>query len=132
MSRLLKGYVQYNTNRGKTYTCPRCLTKSTTEERFMTHKEIGDSLGITQRVNYQSGKNNEIKKIYFDKFKKMWPVPFIVYADFQSCLELIEGDTHGKSKKYREHKPISYAFSVGGQWIRDGIERLNAIQDLIV
>ena len=45
-----------------------------------------------------------------------------MYADFESCLQVIEDDSPGKLKKYREHKPISYAFSVASvdpQWNRE-------------
>ena len=52
----------------------------------------------------------------------MWPVPFVVYADFERCLEVIEDDTNGKTQKYREHVPIRYAFNVASvdpRWNRE-------------
>ena len=52
----------------------------------------------------------------------MWPLTFAVCADFDSCLEIIEDDANGKSRKYREHEPISYAFSVASvdpHWNRE-------------
>ena len=48
----------------------------------------------------------------------MRPLPFVVYADFESCLQGIEDDSPGKLKKYKEHKPISYAFSVASVDLR--------------
>ena len=52
----------------------------------------------------------------------MWPVPFVVYADFESCLKVFHDDTNGKTQKYREHIPISYALSVASidpRWDRE-------------
>ena len=122
MSRLLKGRTGYKSQRTSAHICSRCLTKCTSKERYEVHKDICNSLNITQRVKYPSGNDNEIKKIHFDKHKKMWLLPFVVYADFESCLQVIEDDSPGKLKKYREHKPISYAFSVASvdpQWNRE-------------
>ena len=122
MSRLLNGNKGYRSHRGRSFTCPRCLTKSYNREKFLIHKEICNSLSITQRVKYPVEKNNEIKKIFFDQFKKMWPVPFVVYADFESCLKVFQDDTNGKTQKYREHVPISYALSVASvdpHWNRE-------------
>ena len=68
MSHLLHGCVEYKTHR-KSYTCPRCLIKYNTEDKFQTQKKLCASLDKVHRVKYPIGKNNEIKKISFNHYK---------------------------------------------------------------
>ena len=57
-----------------------------------------------------------IPSIYFKNYHKQLPVPFVIYADFESITEKISGcePSDGKSytEKYQKHTACSFRYKV--------------------
>ena len=67
------------------------------------HKEVCLSINGTQSVRLEK------ETTEFKKYFKQLPVPFKVYADFQSNLKSVESYEGSYLKKYQDHIPHSFA-----------------------
>ena len=70
------------------------------------HKEHCLSINGTQSVKLEEG------TIECTKYFKQIPVPFKIYADFESNLQTVEIFEGTYSKKYQDHDPCSFAYKV--------------------
>ena len=70
------------------------------------HKEDCLSINGTQCVKLEKG------AIEFRKYFKQLPVPFKIYADFETNLESIEIFEGTYSKIYQDHIPCSFVYKV--------------------
>ena len=82
LNRLLYGQ---NKHKCKTYFCDRCLYGFTKEDLLIQHKE--DCFGINKnstKINMPTeGKNH----ITFKNHQNQMPVPYVIYADFESIIK---------------------------------------------
>ena len=70
------------------------------------HKEVCLSINGTQSVRLEK------ETTEFKKYFKQLPVPFKVYADFQSNLKSVESYEGSYSKKYQDHIPHSFSYKL--------------------
>ena len=87
--------------RAKIFVCNYCLCYFTSQEKLSFHLEICKK--NKQRLSFPSG-----EKVRFHKFKKLVPVPFVIYADFESlCTPYTDRGVSGKLISKSRHIPIS-------------------------
>ena len=97
--------------KGKKYFCKNCLQCLSSEKILSEYKE--DYLVINGKQNVKLEKGF----ISFKNYSKQIPVPFKIYADFESILEKVDGDIECSSnssytRKYQDHVPCSFAYKV--------------------
>ena len=93
-------------NENKKWLCRSCLQCFSSENVLIKHKDNCLSINGKQSVNLEKG------IIEFENYFKQLPVPFKIYADFESNLRDVEIFEGSYTKKYHEHAPCSYAFKV--------------------
>ena len=109
LSRLLSSQVSKHD--GKKYFCKRCLNLFNTQKALDKHEEYCS--------NHEAVKINMPKKGTMLKFKNYHrgeKVPFIIYADFESCIKSIHtcdlNPENSYTKQYQKHEPISFYYYV--------------------
>ena len=107
-SRLLSSQVSKHD--GKKYFCKRCLNLKS-QKALDKHEEYCS--------NHEAVKINMPEKGTMLKFKNYHrgeKVPFVIYADFESCIKSIHTcDLNPKSsytKQYQKHEPISFYYYI--------------------
>ena len=98
LSRLLSSQV--SKHNGKKYFCKRCLNPFSTQNALDKHEEYCG--------NHEAVKINMPEKETMLKFKNYHrgeKFPFIIYADFESCINKI-------TKQYQKHEPISLYYYI--------------------
>ena len=93
-------------NKNKKYFCKSCLQCFSSKNVLTKHKEVCLSINGAQSVRLEKG------TIEFKNYFKQIPVPFKIYADFESNLESAEIYEGFYSKKYQDHVPCSFAYKV--------------------
>ena len=106
-SRLLSSQVSKHD--GKKYFCKRCLNPFNSQKALDKHEEYCG--------NHEAVKINMPEKGTMLKFKNYHRgVPFVIYADFESCIKSIHTcDLNPKSsytKQYQKHEPISFYYYI--------------------
>ena len=108
-SRLLSSQVSKHD--GKKYFCKRCLNPFNSQKALDKHEEYCG--------NHEAVKINMPEKGTMLKFKNYHrgeKVPFVIYADFESCIKSIHTcDLNPKSsytKQYQKHEPISFYYYI--------------------
>ena len=101
MSRLLYGREGHMRHQARHY-CHRCLGSCKSEEALRKHLTFCKN-HYGQREEYP---NKDEVLLKFEGFKKITPLPFIIYADFECRLARQDSD------KYQRHVPISYCLVV--------------------
>ena len=96
-------------HKGRKHFCKRCLQCFTSSLALEEHK--GDCLVIngTQAVRMPSEKE---KWVEFRDHHKQLPVPFVVYADFESIVEAIDNPRGARTQQYQRHKGCGYGLKV--------------------
>ena len=79
--------------------CMHCLQCFSSERVLSNHKDICIQVNGTQAIKMPNKDNNILK---FNNFHKQQPVPFVIYADFESILEKIHGCKQDGNKSYTE------------------------------
>ena len=109
LSRLLSSQV--SNHREKHHFCLRCLNS------FWTHKSLNKHLEYCS--NHEAVKINMPKKGTMLKFKNYHrgeKVPFVIYADFESCIKSIHtcdlNPENSYTKQYQKHEPISFYYYI--------------------
>ena len=109
LSRLLSSQVSKHD--GKKYFCKRCLNPFNTQKALDKHEEYCS--------NHKAVKINMPKKGTMLKFKNYHrgeKVPFIIYADFESCIKSIHTcdlkPKNSYTKQYQKHEPISFYYYI--------------------
>ena len=109
LSRLLSSQV--SKHNGKKYFCKRCLNPFSTQKALDKHEEYCG--------NHEAVKINMPEKGTMLKFKNYYrgeKVPFIIYADFESCIKSIHtcdlNPENSYTKQYQKHEPISFYYYI--------------------
>ena len=103
MSALLS--CQTSINRHKKHWCYYCLHGFMTKERLNRHVEDCNKNGL-QKVVLPDEKHQWIE---FDAVEKMLPMPFVIYADFESFLTPMQGPADRSSNvPYEMHVPSGF------------------------
>ena len=109
VSRLLSSQV--SNHKEKHHFCLRCLNS------FWTHKSSNKHLEYCG--NHEAVKINMPEKGTMLKFKNYHrgeKVPFVIYADFESCIKSIHtcdlNPENSYSKQYQKHEPISFYYYI--------------------
>ena len=88
--------------------CYYCLNSFYNEESLSNH--------IDNCQNYDTIKtilpSEDKKYIQFQNYSKQLRAPFKIYADFECILQNIEDNNETNTKKYQEHKPVSYMLNI--------------------
>ena len=89
---------------GKKFFCERCLHCYSREDLLEAHKPDCMSIGKTAvRIKMpEEGKN----KLSFKNWQKQMPVPYIIYADFESLTTKIEGPESNPSESNTQKTEI--------------------------
>ena len=108
-SRLLSSQVSKHD--GKKYFCKRCLNPFNSQKALDKHEEYCS--------NHEAVKINMPEKgtmLKFKNYHREEKVPFVIYADFESCIKSIHTcDLNPKSsytKQYQKHEPISFYYYI--------------------
>ena len=109
VSRLLSSQV--SNHKEKHHFCLRCLNS------FWTHKSLNKHLEYCG--NHEAVKINMPEKGTMLKFKNYHrgeKVPFVIYADFGSCIKSIHtcnlNPESSYAKQYQKHEPISFYYYI--------------------
>ena len=109
VSRLLSSQV--SNHKEKHHFCLRCFNS------FWTHKSLNKHLEYCG--NHEAVKINMPEKGTMLKFKNYHrgeKVPFIIYADFESCIKSIHtcdlNPENSYTKQYQKHEPISFYYYI--------------------
>ena len=93
--------------------CMHCLQCFSSERVLSNHKDICIQINGTQAIKMPNKDNNILK---FNNFHKQQPVPFVIYADFESVLEKIHGCQQDGNKSYTEayqtHTDCGFGYKV--------------------
>ncbi|XP_072389408.1 uncharacterized protein [Diabrotica undecimpunctata] len=117
MSRLVRS--QKTKNHRKEYLCDGCLQFFVSEENLNNHQKSDGShiytkLPTTQPKINKLGEIGPENILKFINFQKMLPVPFVIYADFESLLKPIDCTEPFNGNLYfvktAEHQAYSFAF----------------------
>ena len=84
-------------NKNKKHFCKSCLQCFSSKTVFTEHKKDSLSINGVQSVKLKKG------TIKFKIYLKQIPVPFKIYADFESNLKDVEIYEGLYSKKYQDH-----------------------------
>ena len=107
LNRLLRNQ---NNKHGATYFCERCLYGFSREDLLINHKE--DCEGINKssmRIEMPSKGRGRIK---FKNYKNQMPVPFVIYADFESIIKSKSQQKGDKSEITSEHEACGFGYQV--------------------
>ena len=102
----------FNDHKEKKYFCLRCLHCCSSASVLEDHKQDCMLLNGAQAIKMPEAGS----KIYFKNHKKMLPAPFVIYADFESITEKIDGclpsDDKSYTSTYQSHKACSYGYKL--------------------
>ena len=93
-------------NKNKKHFCKSCLQCFSSKNVLTKHKEICLNINGAQCIRLEKG------MIEFKNYSKKIPVPFKIYADFESNLEDVEIYEGSYLKKYQDHVPCSFAYKL--------------------
>ena len=99
-----------NRHKCKTYFCDRCLYGFTKEDLLIQHKE--DCEGINKnstRIEMPTEGNNYIT---FKNHQNQMPVPYVIYADFESIIKPKTEKVGDKSEITSEHEACGFGYQV--------------------
>ena len=105
----------YNQNKHKErkHFCMHCLQCFSSERVLNDHKENCIQLNGVQAIKMPTKDNNILK---FENFHKQQQVPFVIYADFESILERVQGckpnDEKSYTQAYQKHTDCGYGYKV--------------------
>ena len=113
---LIKNFNQfmssYTKHHGRKYFCLRCLHCCSSERTLENHKQDCLLINGTQAIKMPE----KGSKIYFQNHKKMLPVPFAIYADFEAITEKIDScqpsDGQSYTSTYQSHRACGYRYKL--------------------
>ena len=106
LNRLL---ADQNKCKNKTYFCDRCLYGFTKEDLLTKHKE--DCYGINKNST-RIDMPPEGSYIRFKNHQNQMPVPYVIYADFESIIKAKTEKAGDKSEINREHEACGFGYQV--------------------
>ena len=93
-------------NKNKKHFCKNYLQCFSSKNVLTKHKKDCLSINGLQSVRIEKG------TLKFKNYFKQIPVPFKIYVDFESNLEIVEIYEGSCTKKYQSHNPCSFAYKV--------------------
>ena len=113
---LIKNFDQFMSSftkhHGRKYFCLHCLHCCSSARVLEMHREDCLAINGTQAIRMPEAGS----KIYFKNHKKMLPVPFVIYADFEAITEKINGcqpsDGQSYTSTYQSHKACGYGYKL--------------------
>ena len=109
-SRLMRYRTKHH---GVQYFCYNCLHSYTSEQRLNKHKVLCFKRKL-QATNFPE--REEDKCVEFKGLKKQLPVPFVIYADFESYTQKIDhcapDPSESNTTKYQKHTPSGFCYMV--------------------
>ena len=98
-----------NKHKTKTYFCDRCLYGFTKEDLLIKHKE--DCYGINKNST-RIDMPPEGRYIRFKNYQNQMPVPYVIYADFESIIKPKTEKAGDKSEINSEHEACGFGYQV--------------------
>ena len=98
-----------NKHKTKTYFCDRCLYGFTKEDLLVKHKE--DCYGINKNST-RIDMSLEGSYIRFKNDQNQMPVPYVIYADFESIIKPKTEKAGDKSEINSEHEACGFGYQV--------------------
>ena len=114
---LIKDFNKFMFNqtkhKNKKHFCMHCLQCFSSDRVLNEHEDNCIQVNGTQAVKMPDKDNNILK---FINFHKQQPVPFVIYADFESITEKISGCKPNNDKSfteaYQKHTDCGYGYKV--------------------
>ena len=117
-SRLMFNFTKH---KGKKHFCMNCLQCFYSKEALAKHRTNCIAINGVQRVELPKpyiDRNGveRIPSVCFRNHHKQLPVPFAIYADFESVTEKVSGcqpsDNKSYTEKYQKHTACSFGYKV--------------------
>ena len=113
LSRLISTSLTKTRVIGGVFICKRCLCHFKVKHRFEAHeKYCNHNKAVRVRMPPKD------KFISFDHFDKKYPVPFVIYADFECFTKPVNycqpDPTKPYSVEYQKHEPSGFCFYIKG------------------
>ena len=112
LSRLLS--YQVSEGKRKRHFCYYCLNGFNTEISLMNHMEYCLAHDYVKTEFPEKGKNDNLE---FTNHKRMYKVPFVIYADFECFTKSLDNNTPSDANKsytnqYQKHEPSGFCYYV--------------------
>ncbi len=111
--RNLAGLVRKGTrsNRQKSYVCRYCLSFFRKKDKFRLHLTLCPSSPSKSMSQVLKMPSPEYAKMSFQNFTNLVPAEFVVYADFETCIDgnSVKGPEGGKLISTNKHSIIAWA-----------------------
>ena len=109
ISRLLSSQV--SKHRGKKYFCMRCLNPFNDQKALDKHEEYCSNHEAVKIIMPEKG-----TMLRFKNYHRGERVPFVIYANFESCIKSIDtcdpNPENSYTKQYQKHEPISFYYYI--------------------
>ena len=109
LSRLLSSQVSKHD--GKKYFCMRCLNPFNNQKALDKHEEYCSNHEAVKIIMPKKG-----TMLRFENYHRGERVPFVIYADFESCIKSIDtcdpNPENSYTKQYQKHEPISFYYYI--------------------
>ena len=109
LSRLLSSQVSKHD--GKKYFCMRCLNPFNNQKALDKHEEYCSNHEAIKIIMPKKG-----TMLRFENYHRGEKVPFVIYADFESCIKSIHtfgpNPENSYTKQYQKHEPISFYYYI--------------------
>ncbi|XP_065679086.1 uncharacterized protein LOC136093770 [Hydra vulgaris] len=102
---------QISEHNGKKHFCKNCLQSFSTDESLSKHRLYCDSV---DSIRVEMPEPNTM--LEFTNYNRSMKVPFVIYADFESFIKLIDTCTpnpdESYTKQYQKHTPSSFCYYI--------------------
>ena len=109
LSRLLSSQVSKHD--GKKYFCMRCLNPFNNQKALDKHEEYCSNHEAVKIIMPEKG-----TMLKFKNYHRGEKVPFVIYADFESCIKSIHtcdpNPENSYTKQYQKHEPIRFYYYI--------------------
>ena len=113
LSRLIRTQITNTKVIGGVFICKRCLCHFKVKSSFEKHEKYCSS---NKMVAVKMPKKGE--SLYFKNFHKKYPVPFVIYADFECFTKPVLNCKPDPNKsfnvEYQKHEPSGFCFYLKG------------------
>ena len=103
--------VETGKSRHSVYYCKRCLNGFTTVNALSNHKIYCNEQGAVRVELPEPG-----SKLKFENYNRSMRVPFVIYADFELCIQPIDtcqpNPNESSTQKIHKHVPVSFCILV--------------------
>ena len=102
---------QVSKHDGKKYFCMRCLNPFNNQKALDKHEEYCSNHEAVKIIMPKKG-----TMLRFENYHRGERVPFVIYADFESCIKSIDtcdpNPKNSYTKQYQKHEPISFYYYI--------------------